>query len=456
MLPAAESAIVPRRIPLDLPSELGCGSDEEGTSRMRFHADLHVHSKYSRATSRDCDLEHLAAWAGRKGIGVVGTGDFTHPAWCAELKEKLVPAEPGLFRLRDDIERRPSAQTLPAACRTAVRFMLEVEISTIYKKGDRTRKIHHLIYVPDFEAVDRMSARLARIGNIASDGRPILGLDSRDLLEIALEVRPGRLSRAGAHLDAVVRGARLAVRLRLHRRLLRRPRRPHLRGRDRALVRPADELAGLVARPLPPGLQLRRALARQARARGVASSTASSTTSPSAARWRPATAMPARSSSFPRRASTTSTATASARCASTPEGNAAARRALPGLRQAVTIGVEHRVEMLADRASGGGAAADRRRGHEPGAAAGDPRRDHRQRPGDADGRRAATTGASASARPRARDPAGGAGRGHRPRRLVAAGGGDHAAARRRGDPRGRLRRRIRRHPPVRGERAASG
>ena len=156
---------------------------------MRFHADLHVHSKYSRATSRDLDLEHLAAWAGRKGIGVVATGDFTHPAWCAELKQKLVPAEPGLYRLRDDIEQAV-AQTLPPACRTPVRFMLEVEISTIYKKGDRTRKIHHLIYAPDFETVDRMSARLARIGNIASDGRPILGLDSRDLLEIALEAGP--------------------------------------------------------------------------------------------------------------------------------------------------------------------------------------------------------------------------------------------------------------------------
>jgi DNA helicase-2/ATP-dependent DNA helicase PcrA len=156
---------------------------------MRFHADLHVHSKYSRATSRDLDLEHLAAWACRKGIGVVGTGDFTHPVWCAELKQKLVPAEPGLYRLHGDIEQA-IAQTLPPACRTSVRFMLEVEISTIYKKADRTRKIHHLIYAPDFETVDRMSARLARIGNIASDGRPILGLDSRDLLEIALESGP--------------------------------------------------------------------------------------------------------------------------------------------------------------------------------------------------------------------------------------------------------------------------
>jgi len=155
---------------------------------MRFHADLHVHSKYSRATSRDLDLERLAYWACRKGIAVVATGDFTHPAWAAELKQKLVPAAPGLFRLADDFEKEIAG--LPAACRTPVRFMLSVEISTIYKKGERTRKIHHLIYAPDFATVDRISARLARIGNIASDGRPILGLDSRDLLEITLESSP--------------------------------------------------------------------------------------------------------------------------------------------------------------------------------------------------------------------------------------------------------------------------
>ena len=156
---------------------------------MRFHADLHVHSKYSRATSRDLDLEHLAAWAARKGITVVATGDFTHPAWRTELKEKLVAAEPGLFRLRPEIERAV-AEELPPACRTPVRFMLEVEISTIYKKSDKTRKVHHLIYAPDFATADRISERLARIGNIASDGRPILGLDSRDLLEITLTSSP--------------------------------------------------------------------------------------------------------------------------------------------------------------------------------------------------------------------------------------------------------------------------
>ena len=156
---------------------------------MPFHADLHVHSKYSRATSRDLDLEHLAWWAARKGIGVVGTGDCVHPAWLAEIRDKLVPAGGGLFRLRPEIEA-VVWKTLPPSCRLPVRFMLSVEISTIYKKGDRTRKIHHLIYAPDFAAADKLAASLGRIGNIASDGRPILGLDSRDLLEIALESGP--------------------------------------------------------------------------------------------------------------------------------------------------------------------------------------------------------------------------------------------------------------------------
>ena len=156
---------------------------------MTFHADLHVHSKYSRATSRDLDLEHLAWWAARKGIEVVGTGDCVHPAWLAEIKDKLVAQGNGLFRLKPEIEAA-LWQTLPPACRRPVSFMLSTEISTIYKKGDKTRKIHHLIYAADLDAADRLAASLARVGNIASDGRPILGLDSRDLLEIALESGP--------------------------------------------------------------------------------------------------------------------------------------------------------------------------------------------------------------------------------------------------------------------------
>jgi DNA helicase II / ATP-dependent DNA helicase PcrA len=156
---------------------------------MRFYADLHVHSRYSRACSRDCDLEHLAWWAALKGVAVVGTGDFTHPAWAEDLRTQLVPAEPGLFRLREDLEREVLCR-LPAPCRTPVRFLLSTEISTISKRGDRTRKVHHLLFAPNLDGVAEITRRLARVGNLAADGRPILGLDPRDLLEITLAGGP--------------------------------------------------------------------------------------------------------------------------------------------------------------------------------------------------------------------------------------------------------------------------
>ena len=163
-------------------------SESRQQAPRRFYADLHIHSKYSRATSKDCDLENLAYWGLRKGITVIGTGDFTHPAWRAELREKLVPAEPGLFRLRDDIERavrrRPGVAATPDV---PIRFMLSVEISNIYKRHDKTRKIHNLVYAASLDTADRVAERLETIGNVRSDGRPILGLDSHDLLEIVLE-----------------------------------------------------------------------------------------------------------------------------------------------------------------------------------------------------------------------------------------------------------------------------
>ncbi len=159
---------------------------------MPFYADLHIHSKYSRATSKNLDFFHLALWAKKKGIRVIGTGDFTHPAWMAAIKDELVPAEPGLFRLRDDLEAAIHDQLGPCAVASEpVRFLLEVEISTIYKQGDKVRKVHHLLYAPDLASADRMVGRLARIGNLAADGRPILGLNSRDLLEICLSAGDG-------------------------------------------------------------------------------------------------------------------------------------------------------------------------------------------------------------------------------------------------------------------------
>src|SRR5262249_22590248 len=140
-------------------------------------------------TSKELNLEGLHRWAQRKGITVVGTGDFTHPRWLAELAEKLVPAEDGLYALRDDIARAVDAE-VPAACRAPVRFMLSVEVSSIYKPGGRVRKVHNLLYAPTLDAAARIAGRLGQLGNIASDGRPILGVDSRDVLEITLESSP--------------------------------------------------------------------------------------------------------------------------------------------------------------------------------------------------------------------------------------------------------------------------
>ena len=151
-----------------------------------YIADLHIHSKYSRATSRECVPEYLDLWARRKGIDIVGTGDFTHPAWREELNEKLVPAEEGLYTLREEYR-------LHDACTDGLRrprFVVTGEISSIYKKGGRVRKVHNVILLPSLEAAETLAQKLEAIGNIHSDGRPILGLDCRDLLEITLEACP--------------------------------------------------------------------------------------------------------------------------------------------------------------------------------------------------------------------------------------------------------------------------
>ncbi|QOX79000.1 UvrD-helicase domain-containing protein [Trichlorobacter lovleyi] len=156
---------------------------------MNYIADLHIHSPFSRATSPDSSPAGLAAWARLKGIQVIGTGDCTHPGWFKRLKEQLEPAEPGFYRLKDE---KSIPDILPGVMQSdsPIRFLLSAEISSIYKRGGATRKIHNLLYLPDFASVERLNAKLAGIGNIASDGRPILGLDSRDLLEIMLECSP--------------------------------------------------------------------------------------------------------------------------------------------------------------------------------------------------------------------------------------------------------------------------
>jgi len=157
---------------------------------MKISADLHIHSRFSLATSRELRPETLDLWARYKGLQVVASGDFTHPAWLKELEDKLQPAEDGLFQLRDDLRIRPP-RIHPGCLDAPVRFILSAEINTIYRKHNRTRKVHHLILAPDFAGVRRIQDRLLRLGaNLTSDGRPILGLDSRQLLEICLEACP--------------------------------------------------------------------------------------------------------------------------------------------------------------------------------------------------------------------------------------------------------------------------
>lgn len=151
-----------------------------------YIADLHIHSRYSRATSRDCDLEHLDLWARRKGIHIVGTGDFTHPAWREELENKLRPAEDGLYVLKE--EYRIQDDTVRGSM--TPRFVVTGEISSIYKKGGRVRKVHSLLLLPGLEEAKQMAGRLEEVGNIHSDGRPILGLPCHDLLELLLVTAP--------------------------------------------------------------------------------------------------------------------------------------------------------------------------------------------------------------------------------------------------------------------------
>jgi len=160
---------------------------------MELIIDLHVHSHYSRATSKDCTFEGLYKWGKLKGLNIIGSGDFTHPEWFNEMRAKLEPAEWGLFKLKEDLSREVD-KTLPDSVRNNfLRFVPSVEVSTIYSKGGKVRKLHQLIVVPTFQAASKINSRLGQIGNLKADGRPFLGLDSKELLRLALDADPNAL-----------------------------------------------------------------------------------------------------------------------------------------------------------------------------------------------------------------------------------------------------------------------
>jgi len=143
---------------------------------MRFIADFHLHSKFSRATSKEMEVETLAGWAVKKGISLVGTGDFTHPTYFSELQVKLEPLENGLFKLKKEDR--------------GVRYILTTEVSNIYKQGGKSRRIHNLIFAPSFKAVEAISSKLANLGKLSSDGRPILTFPAKDLVKMILDISP--------------------------------------------------------------------------------------------------------------------------------------------------------------------------------------------------------------------------------------------------------------------------
>ncbi|MCP4482159.1 MAG: UvrD-helicase domain-containing protein [bacterium] len=150
---------------------------------MRFITDFHIHSKYSLATSKFADIPNLDYWAKLKGVQVLGTGDCIHPKYLEEIKTQLEYNDNGLFTVKKNFK----IANAPKKLDKPTHFMLTTEISNIYKKNGKTRKVHNLCILPTIEAADKLQKKLDKIGNIASDGRPILGLDSKILLEIVLE-----------------------------------------------------------------------------------------------------------------------------------------------------------------------------------------------------------------------------------------------------------------------------
>jgi DNA helicase-2/ATP-dependent DNA helicase PcrA len=162
-------------------------------TKMEVIADLHIHSHFSIATGREADLPHLDLWGRYKGLQVVGTGDCTHPQWLMELAGKLDPAAAGVYSLKPELALPLNLKGPRWEAAPPVNFVITGEVSTIYKKDGKVRKVHLLLVLPDLEAAQRLSQRLGRLGNVASDGRPILGLEARFVLELVLEIAPQAL-----------------------------------------------------------------------------------------------------------------------------------------------------------------------------------------------------------------------------------------------------------------------
>jgi uncharacterized protein (TIGR00375 family) len=147
---------------------------------MKFIADFHVHSKYSRATSKDMDVESMTKWANLKGVSLLGTGDFTHPFYFAELKQKLRPLGNGLFALKKEYHKNAS--------QSDIHFMLTTEVSNMFQQGGGSRRIHTMIFAPSFAIVEKINNELSELGKLSSDGRPVFGFPAKELVEIITDI----------------------------------------------------------------------------------------------------------------------------------------------------------------------------------------------------------------------------------------------------------------------------
>lgn len=147
---------------------------------MKYFADLHLHSKYSRAVSKNMTIPTLAEWGKKKGVSLLATSDFTHPEWFAHLKEDLIDDGTGFYKSKSVSD-------------SSTRFVLGTEISCIYSQGGKTRRVHILVIAPDLGTVEKINSTLGKRGNLKSDGRPILGMSAHDLAQLVLEVNPNCL-----------------------------------------------------------------------------------------------------------------------------------------------------------------------------------------------------------------------------------------------------------------------
>lgn len=156
---------------------------------MELVLDLHLHSRFSRAVSQRMNLQNMYLWGKKKGINVLSVADFTHPIWYKEAQSLLTEVNPGIYQLKDTEKLDLELGKLTDRKYIGPYFMLSTEVSAIYTENGAVHRIHNLIFAPNFEVAGKINRQLMNRGiNLSSDGRPILGLSSKNLAELLFEI----------------------------------------------------------------------------------------------------------------------------------------------------------------------------------------------------------------------------------------------------------------------------